>query len=189
MVSMKSLRYIFGAALATGALLHPAVVNATPTGFRSTTRSVLVEDAAPACSNGATIEDLWLVTQVNVTNSNDALVEPGSASWTITNTFTNVTERLTCSLLAGYRCEMDGTPEDDSFHIWLQINLNVASFTFNQTLPCGSEAASETAYAIGGVELYLTCGEGNLSCHDEDDDGGYANGRVTVVPAEALSYV
>ncbi|KAH6848421.1 hypothetical protein B0I37DRAFT_377579 [Chaetomium sp. MPI-CAGE-AT-0009] len=175
MIPMKWLRPVFSAVLAAGALLCPAVVNANPAVFRSTTRSMV----APACSDGATIEDLWLIKQVNVTHTKDELVQPGSASWTVTNTFTNITERLTCTLRANYICEINGTPEEDSFHIWLQINLNVAAFTFNQSLPCGSETASETAYAIGMAELYLICGEGNISCYEEDG-GGSADGRVRI---------
>jgi hypothetical protein len=130
---------MFAAALAAGALWCHAV-NATPTPSRT---SGVVTSEALACADGDTIEDLWLVEQVNVTHTTDLLVEPGSASWTVTNTLTNITERLTCSLRANYICEMNGTPEDDSFHIWLQINLNIAVFTFNQSLPCGSETASE----------------------------------------------
>lgn len=39
---------------------------------------------------------------------------------------------------------------------------------------------ARTAYAIGMAEVYLVCGEGNVSCSDEDDMGGSANGLVTV---------
>lgn len=102
-----------------------------------------IKKEGPACTDGATIEDLWLVERVNVTHTNDELVKPGSASWTVTNTLTNLTERLTCTLRANYICEMNGTPEDETFHVWLQINLNVAVFTFNQSLPCGRETALE----------------------------------------------
>lgn len=147
---------MLAAALEVGALWCHAV-NATPTRFQSTQTSVAAEDGAPTCSDGATIEGLWLVEKMNVTHTEDLLAEPGSASWTVTNTLTNMAERLTCSLRANYICEINGTPEDDSFHIWLQINLNVASFTFNQTLPCGSETAS--AYAphnhLDVLQFYL----------------------------------
>ncbi|KAK4031592.1 hypothetical protein C8A01DRAFT_51380 [Parachaetomium inaequale] len=176
---MRSLHPLLGSALAALVMLWPAV-NATPAPYRGTVASTAVRETTPTCSDGATIENLWLVEQLNVTHTTDELVQPGSASWTLTNTLTNTTERLNCTLRANYICEMNGTPGDDSFHIWLQINLNLATFTLNQSLPCGSEAAPGSAYAIGTAEVYLVCGAGNISCYGDDDGGGSADGLVTV---------
>jgi hypothetical protein len=131
---MPSLQPILVSALVAVVSLWPAVY-ATPTPY-GTVASTAVRETTPTCSDGAIIEKLWLVDQLNVTHTTDELVQPGSASWSLTNTLTNSTERLNCTLRANYICEMNGTPGDDSFHIWLQINLNLATFTLNQSLPC-----------------------------------------------------
>ncbi|SPQ27117.1 42ad1a92-c87c-4516-8d7d-6c71e4c7b4be [Thermothielavioides terrestris] len=131
---------------------------------------------APACSDGATIKNMWLVERLNVTYTGDERVQPGNASWTITNTLTNTTERLRCALRANYLCEFNGTLGNSSLHIWLQINLDVASFTLNQSLPCGSEAGTGSAYAVGTAQLYLICEDKTIvegrSCYSNDDGSG-----------------
>jgi hypothetical protein len=96
--------------------------------------------ASPVCSEGTIIRDLWLVRQLNVSYTDDELVRPGNASWIITNTMKNTTEQLTCPLRSNYVCEMNGTPQDPSLDIWLQINLDSASFTLNESLSCESTA-------------------------------------------------
>ncbi|GAB1312584.1 hypothetical protein MFIFM68171_02794 [Madurella fahalii] len=140
------------------------------------------QQPAPACSDGATIENLWLVKDLNVTYTSDELVRPGNASFTITNNLTNETERILCALRANYVCDIHGTPGDESLEIWLQINLDVARITLNQSLACGSEPNPSSAYAIGNAELYLVCPdeyiEEDLSCYGDDDSGVYADGFV-----------
>ncbi|KAK4150225.1 hypothetical protein C8A00DRAFT_46330 [Chaetomidium leptoderma] len=180
---MKPLRSVVGAVLAVGALLWPTVY-ATPTPYGGTRASVATRQTPSACSEGGTIESLWLVKQLNVTYANDLTVQPGNASWTITNTLTNTTKQIRCPLRANYICELDATLGESDLHIWLQINLDVARFSLNQSLPCGSEVASKSAYAVGNAELYLLCrdtaAEENLSCYGDDDAGVFANGLVTL---------
>src|SRR5687767_6243269 len=102
---MKSLRAIFAAALTVGSLLW-GEGKATPTLRRDTGSAVAVRQPSVACSDGATIEGLWLVDQLNVRYTQDELVQPGNATWRITNTLTNTTERLRCPLRSNYRCEI-----------------------------------------------------------------------------------
>jgi hypothetical protein len=83
-----------------------------------------------------------MVERLNVTYTRDELVTPGNASWTITNTLTNTTQQLRCNLRANYACEFKETPADAGLHIWLQINLDVASFYLNQSLSCATQASS-----------------------------------------------
>ncbi|KAK4236971.1 hypothetical protein C8A03DRAFT_45131 [Achaetomium macrosporum] len=151
--------------------------------------SITPRQSPSACSDGATIENLWLVERLNVTYTSDELVRPGNASWTITNTLTNTTERLSCTLRANYICELNGTPGDASFHIWLQINLDIATFTLNQSLPCRGETSSRSAYALGTAELYLICPttgiKEDMSCHSDDDGTGFADGFITLLGPSA----
>jgi hypothetical protein len=77
-----------------------------------------------------------------VAYTDNELVRPGNASWTITNNMTKASKRIDCALRANYICELESTLGDESLHLWLQINLDVATFTINQSLACGSETAS-----------------------------------------------
>ena len=105
----------------------PSLLQATP------------QQSAPACVEGATIENLWRVQQLNVNYTDDERVRRGNATFTITNNLTNITESIRCSLRANYVCEVYGTPAQETLQIWLQINLGVARFTLNQTVDCSSE--------------------------------------------------
>lgn len=140
---MKSLRFMFATALTVGSTLW-GEGKATPT---------LRRQPSPTCSDGATIEGLWLVDQLNVTYTEDELVQPGNATWRITNTLTNTTERLRCPLRSNYRCEINGSPEDDSLRIWLQINIDLATFSINQSLPCGNEGPPRYVYTPAHPQL------------------------------------
>lgn len=140
---MKSSRFVIAnALLAMVLLLWPAVVSARTTSRGPWDLSEPRQSATPDCSDGSTIKNLWLVERLNVTYSRDELVVPGNASFTVTNTLANTTERITCNLRANYRCELKGTPGDASLYIWLQINLDVASLSLNQTVSCASGTTS-----------------------------------------------
>ncbi len=119
-----------------------ALTNATPTGHQGIKAPVATRQSETVCSDGATIEKLWLVEHLNVTYTENELVRPGNASWTITNNLAKTTEHLSCALRANYICELNGTPGDAGLHIWVQINLDVAAFSMNQTIPCGSSGGS-----------------------------------------------
>jgi hypothetical protein len=136
---MKLLRSTFATALTVGSLLW-GEGKSIPTVRRDSGSGVAIQQLSPACSDGATIEGLWLVDQLNVTYTEDELVKPGNATWRMTNTLTNTTERLRCPLRSNYRCEINGSPEDDSLRIWLQINIDLATLSINQSLSCGNES-------------------------------------------------
>ncbi|KAK3304959.1 uncharacterized protein B0T15DRAFT_256332 [Chaetomium strumarium] len=182
---MKLISYLIKALAAAGALQYLVPVSARCAIYRDTRASIAPRQSPSACSDGTTIENLWLVERLNVTYTSDELVRPGNASWTVTNTLTNTTERISCTLRANYICELNGTPGDASFHIWLQINLDVATFTLNQTLPCGDRPPVRSAYALGTAELYLICpsrhADEDFSCYSDDDGTGFANGDVTLL--------
>lgn len=138
--TMKSIRHLVGLAITILPLqkLGAGAVSAGHS-LQQMHEPTARQQSAPACSDGATIGDLWLVKDLNVTYTSDELVRPGNATFTITNNLTNETERIHCALRANYVCDIRGTPGDDSLTIWLQINLDVARFTLNQSLPCDNE--------------------------------------------------
>lgn len=130
-------KHIFGSALIAG-MLSQVPVGATPSKYRELFRPTTTLRRDAACVDGETIEKLWLLKDLNVTFGGEGLLDPGNATWTLTNTLTNVTESFDCSLLANYRCDIHGTPKDSSLQIWIQINLNIADVSLNQSLPCGN---------------------------------------------------
>ncbi len=132
---MRSLRLIFGDGLLAVVLLWPAVNNALATSPKIREPSE-IRQLPTVCSEGDTIKNLWRVEHLNVTYTTDELVRPGNASFSIT-TGTS-TQQLFCTLRANYVCEMKETPGDPGLYIWLQINLDVASFSLDQSLTCGT---------------------------------------------------
>ncbi|KAL1841796.1 hypothetical protein VTJ49DRAFT_6549 [Mycothermus thermophilus] len=169
---MAPLKRIFNLGLATVLSLHP-VIEASP----------VVRQATPVCTDGGTIENLWLVEELQVAYTHDERVRPGTASWRITNTVSGAVEELSCNLRANYICELAGTPTDPSLQVWLQINLDVARITINQSLPC--EDAIGPAFAIGTAELFVVCDENateeDLTCQSDEASGPYyAEGSVTL---------
>ncbi|KAK0612236.1 hypothetical protein B0T14DRAFT_531830 [Immersiella caudata] len=75
-----------------------------------------------------------------------------SASFTVTNTATNTTEALSCTLRGGYTCQLNGTPKNPDLQVWLQLNL-IAYFSFLDTRACDGKTASIT----GSAEMPFTC--------------------------------
>jgi hypothetical protein len=82
--------------------------------------------------------NLWSVYGLNVTYTADETIKHGSATFTLMNTYTNHTECLNCSLRFNSICEFHGTPGDKGLQIWLQLNLELAYVTINQSMPCPS---------------------------------------------------
>ena len=138
-------RQIVGAAFSIGAL-YANLVNAAPAGHQHGVAPVSSRQSFPVCTDGSIIKNMWLVDQLNVAYTSDELVRPGNASFAITNNLTNTTETIRCSLRANYVCEVHGTPGYDSLQIWLQINLDVARFTLNQSLVCSN--APDSGYVF-----------------------------------------
>ncbi|KAK3371076.1 hypothetical protein B0T24DRAFT_721271 [Lasiosphaeria ovina] len=145
--------------------------------------------AAPACVDSETIVDLWSVQGLSVAYTHDELVRQGNATFTLANTRTGYRETLRCALTFNSLCEFHGTPGDKDLQLWLQLNLELASITINQTWSCDiSDGVNVTAFVVGMAEVYLVCpeddSETDMTCHGDTDSeyNGYANGSV-VLPA------
>ncbi|KAK4210555.1 hypothetical protein QBC37DRAFT_254281, partial [Rhypophila decipiens] len=141
-------------------------------------------EAVPSelCADSATVKDLWTVQGLKVTYASDLTRDSGKSTFKLTNTRTNFSEELSCSLRANYVCEYKGTPADPGLNIWMQLHIEKAYVTINQSYPCGAS----TAYALGMAEVTLTCPDGfyekGLACSGADEEGS-ASGVVTVAPS------
>ncbi|KAK4667683.1 hypothetical protein QC763_310662 [Podospora pseudopauciseta] len=125
---------------------------------------------------------LWVVENLEVEYTGDEVLQRGNATFTLTNTNTEVTDTLRCSLRANYICEFYGIPSDPNLDIWLQLNLNVASFTLNKTLPDCLGPEWGDAWIVGQTELYLECPQewtDKMVCQD-DGIKGVADGDVVL---------
>ena len=74
----------------------------------------------------------WTVTNLKVTYGAEVQTG-GRASWTFTNSVTNKSDALSCSLRANSHCDIVGTPSDKNTHIYLQISMDTALWLVNQT--------------------------------------------------------
>ncbi|KAK0736534.1 hypothetical protein B0T21DRAFT_332998 [Apiosordaria backusii] len=125
---------------------------------------------------------LWVVENLEVEYTGDEVLQRGNATFTLTNTNTEVTETLRCSLRANYICEFYGTPSDPNLDIWVQLNLNVATFTLNKTLPGCLGPEWGDAWIVGQTELYLECPQewtDKMVCQDDGIEG-VADGNVVL---------
>jgi len=98
-----------------------------------------IQAAAPPdlCSDNSTVQGLWSVKELTVTYVPDLTKGSGTGAFTLTNTRTNFSEKLKCTLRANYLCDYQGTPGDPGLSIWLQLNLDIAYITINQSWSCG----------------------------------------------------
>ncbi|KAK3311901.1 hypothetical protein B0H66DRAFT_539017 [Apodospora peruviana] len=144
------------------------------------------------CSDHATVNNLWAIKGLKVTYTPDETKKQGNATFILTNTRTKITEALSCPLRFNYICEFHGTPGDPGLSIWLQLNLQMAYITINQSWACGDDTAgavsaaryvhllptlpstglindgeSSTAFAVGTAEVTLVCPE-DSGAEDED---------------------
>ncbi|KAK0667083.1 hypothetical protein QBC41DRAFT_141945 [Cercophora samala] len=153
--------------------LLPAI-SATPApSHLSPRQQICIGDSQPG---------LWVVENLTVEYTGDEVLQRGNATFALTNTNTEVTETLRCSLRANYICEFYGTPSDPNLDIWLQLNLNVASFTLNKTLPGCLGPEWGDAWIVGQTELYLECPQewaGKMVCQDDGIEG-VADGNVVL---------
>jgi len=97
----------------------------------------IVHSAAVA---GCTDLPSWTFSDV-VKSGRDAVGTSGSASIKVTNNKTNTTDTLKCtSLVAGYRCQFNGTPTDKDLKITLQFQMEVLIVSVEGDLTCNGSS-------------------------------------------------
>jgi hypothetical protein len=96
----------------------------------------------------------WNVTNLKVTYGAEVSTG-GKVSFTFSNLLTKSSEALTCALRANSRCEVVGTPSDKGVHIYLQVSIDTAYWTVNETWSCATNPG--TKYVLGVTEMPLAC--------------------------------
>jgi hypothetical protein len=83
----------------------------------------------------------WKVDSLSVTYSDQTDV-PGTAHFNISSSLGNTTSTFDCQLAFNSLCIVDPITVDGgrSLSIYLQINIDTASVTVNETFACGSDA-------------------------------------------------
>ena len=97
----------------------------------------------------------WHVDAINVTYSDDTY-SPGSASFVLSNSLTNKTEALTCPLTFNSICQIMGTPNDETLQVVLQVNIDVATMSLNQSWTCHDQL-NQSVTCVFAASLYLDC--------------------------------
>ena len=124
--------------LCSGYLFYAALLTTTgAAALIPTTRQTGHSGSEILCTGSTeTIDNLWSIDDMVATYSHDMSVAPGNASFTIGNTRTNYTERLSCSIYANSWCYFASTPGSKDLQVHLQIMLTTAYVTFSQPLAC-----------------------------------------------------
>jgi hypothetical protein len=94
----------------------------------------------------------WHVDAINITYSNDTYI-PGTASFTLSNTVTNKTEALSCPLTFNSLCQILGTPNDETLQVVMQVNIDAAYITLNQSWTCHDQLNQSTTYVLHTLML------------------------------------
>ncbi|KAK0705700.1 hypothetical protein B0H67DRAFT_687817 [Lasiosphaeris hirsuta] len=139
-----------------------------------------------ACVAGQTLPGLWTIGSMTIAYTPDELARSGNATFTLTSSLTSpaTTETVRCALRFNSLCELAGTPADPDLHLWLQVNLQVASVTVNHPWACDGVAAG-ASYVAGTADVVLECPEESL-----DDGlvcvggGGRVDGSVVLPEAQ-----
>jgi len=79
----------------------------------------------------------WTIKDLNI-KSRDEVSAAGRAVFSFTDNVTNKTDSLSCTLIANYRCQFDGTPSDPTITINIQAMMEVMYISVTQKLTCGS---------------------------------------------------
>jgi hypothetical protein len=77
----------------------------------------------------------WTIKDLSI-KSRDEVGSSGSASFTLGYDLTGKTDKLSCTLVANYRCEIDGTPSDKSIILNLQTQMQQVYISISQSITC-----------------------------------------------------
>jgi len=120
---------------------------------------------APFCTPGTTFPALYTFSNLLVSYAPSATslgagapTTQSTASFTLTNSQTNLSESLTCNLRIGYQCQMSGTPKNPNLQVWLQLNL-AAYFSFLERMPGVPCEGGRVSSVTGSAEMGVVCPE------------------------------
>ncbi|KAK0624198.1 hypothetical protein B0T14DRAFT_565490 [Immersiella caudata] len=134
--------------------------------------SHLIRQANSTCTAGASIDNLYTFSNLRINYAPSG--GQSTAAFAVTNTRTNLTEVLPCTLRIGYQCQYNGTPENPALQVWLQLNL-AAYFSFMDTSFCPGRVIT------GQAEMAFTCPdtpfENGMICRGDVESVG-ARGTV-----------
>ena len=113
--------------------------------------------------------------------SNENIQIGGRADFTLSNSLTNKTDKITCPLRANYRCNINGIPSDKSVKIDIQVNLNVATLVIDHKVYCKDGHARDF---VAQAEFELDCPEPTPGQIEYTCTGGSGEAVGYVVDAE-----
>lgn len=81
----------------------------------------------------------WTISNLKI-QSRDTVGNTGTAAFTLTYGLTGKSDALNCSLVANYRCEIDGPPGNKNLKVNLQVQNDVAYFSLSEQLSCDNSS-------------------------------------------------
>ncbi|KAK0638950.1 hypothetical protein B0T16DRAFT_449791 [Cercophora newfieldiana] len=123
--------------------------------------------ALPICTDRAKIPNLFSLSDLRVTYTDDETLQQGNALFTLTNTHTRRAETLRCELRYNYNCEFLGTLQDRDARIWLQTDMATGGVTLTIAMPWGCDGSGSRnsrgrtrASVTGKIEARVECPQG-----------------------------
>lgn len=80
-------------------------------------------------------------------NTSDTVGNDGTASFSLTNNLSGVTDDLRCKLEANYRCTIVGTPSDKNLTVTFAIRSASLQFSLDEVLDCPNRTACVSSSA------------------------------------------
>lgn len=93
------------------------------------------ELALPARADDCTTFPSWTIKHFR-SNATDAVGSDGTASFSLTNNLSGVTDDLKCKLEANYRCTIAGTPSDKNLTVTFAIRTASLQISLDEVLNC-----------------------------------------------------
>jgi len=81
----------------------------------------------------------WTIKDLKI-NSRDEVGSAGKAVFSFTDNQTGKSDALSCTLVANYRCQFDGTPSDPAVTINIQAMMEVMYISVTKKLTCDGAA-------------------------------------------------
>ncbi|KAI1177005.1 hypothetical protein F4777DRAFT_232190 [Nemania sp. FL0916] len=101
----------------------------------------------------------------------------GTLAVTFTYNLTNQTESITCPLHSNYRCTINGTKNDNSTIIDMQLGINSLYMTVWQVLSCGENGSTTF---VGTSEWNVACNTIPFETHNCTADFATVEGVASV---------